>query len=95
MTIELSHKGLAKAHHFMIAFTLGVEVRSALGPAHRQTSQRVFKGLFKCQKFEHAFRNRRVKADATFVGTNCIVVLHTPTALHANVAVIILPANAE
>ena len=36
-----------------------------------------------------------MEADAALVGPDGIVVLHTPSALHANIIIVILPADAE
>ena len=37
----------------------------------------------------------RVKTEASLVGANSIVVLHAPAALHADVPVVVLPADTE
>jgi hypothetical protein len=79
----------------MVALALGVEVRPALAPAHRQAGQRVFEGLFKGEEFEDAFIDRGVKADAAFIGSDGVVVLHTPAALDADIVVVVFPADAE
>src|SRR3546814_14060300 len=77
------------------ALALGVEVRSALAAAHRQPGQRIFERLFERQEFEHAFGDARVKADTALIGSDRIVVLNAPAALDADMAVVVLPADAE
>ncbi len=95
MAVELGHEALAEAHHFMIAFALGVEVRAALAAAHRQAGQRVLESLLEREELQDAFGNRGVEANAALIWPNRIVVLHAPAALHANILVIIFPAHAE
>ena len=95
VTIELVHEALAETHDFAVALALGVEVRPALAAAHGKPGQSVLEGLFKSQKLKCAFGYARVEADAALVWADRVIVLHAPAALHANVAIIILPADAE
>ena len=95
MAVEFGHERLAEAHDFAHALALGVEVRPALAAAHRQAGECVLEGLFKREKLQHAFVHRRVEADAALVRADRVVVLDAVAALHADIAGIVFPADAE
>ena len=95
MAIELGHEGLAEPHHLVIGLALGVEVGAALAAAHGQAGQAVLEGLLEGEELEHAFGDAGVEADAALVRADGIVVLHAPAALHADIALVVLPADAE
>ena len=79
----------------MIGLALGVEIGAALAAAHGQASQAVLEGLLEGEELEHAFGDAGVKADAALVRADGVVVLHAPAALDADVALVVLPADAE
>ena len=95
MAIKLGHEGLAEAHHFVIRLALGIEVGAALAAAHGQAGQAVLEGLLEGQELQHAFGDGGMEADAALVGTDGVVVLHPPAALHADVVLVVFPADAE
>ncbi len=86
---------MAEAHDLAHALALGVEIRPTLAAAHRQPGQRVLERLFEREEFEHAFGDARVETDAALIGSDRIVVLDAPAALDADIAVVVLPADAE
>ena len=79
----------------MIALALGVEVGAALAAAHGQAGQAVLEGLFEGQELQHAFGDAGMEADAALVRADGVVVLHPPAALHADIALVVFPADAE
>ena len=95
MPVKLGHEALAEAHDLAHALALGIEIRAALAAAHRQAGQRILEGLLEGQELEYALIDGWMKADAPFVRPDRIVVLDAPAALHANIAVIVLPADAK
>jgi hypothetical protein len=58
-----------------------------------QTRERVLERLLEGQEFQDAFRHRRVETDTAFVGADGVVVLDPPAALHADIALVVLPAD--
>jgi len=95
MTIKLGHEGLAEPHHFVIGLALGIECGAALAAAHGKAGEAVLEGLFEGQELQHAFGDGGMEADAALVGADGIVVLHPPAALHADIALVVFPADAK
>ena len=84
-----------KAHDLATRLALRIEVRAAFAAAHGQTGEAVLEGLLEGQELEDALGHARVEAEASLVRADRIVVLHAPSALHADVPVVVLPADAE
>ena len=95
MAVQLVDQALAKAHHLAGALALRVEVGAALAAAHREGRQRVFEDLLEAEELQDADIDAGVEADAALVRADGIVVLDTPAALDANIAIIVFPADAE
>ena len=95
MAIKLGHEGLAEAHHFVIRLALGIESGAALAAAHGKAGEAVLEGLLEGQEFQHAFGDGGMEPDAALVRPDGIVVLHAPAALHADIAFVVFPADAE
>ena len=95
VAVELGHEALAEAHDLAVALALGVEVRAALAAAHRQAGQRVLEGLLEGEELQHALGDRGVEADPALVRADRVVVLDAAAALDADIAVVVLPADAE
>jgi len=95
MPKQLVHERLAKAHHFAVGFSLGVEVRSTFAATHRQTGKRILECLLEAEELEHAQIDARMKSHAAFVGADSAVELHAPRAIHLHVAAIVLPHDTE
>src|SRR4026207_97693 len=85
----------AEAQDFAHALALGIEVRPALAAAHRKAGERVLEGLLEGEELQDGFGHRGMEADAALVGADCVVVLHAAAALHADIAVVVFPADAE
>lgn len=79
----------------MVALALGIEIRPALAASHWQAGQSILEGLLEGEELENAFRHRRMETNAALIGPDRIVVLNAPSALDADIAVIVLPADAE
>src|ERR1700730_16004355 len=92
---QLGHEALAEAHHFIVALTLWIEIRTAFAAAHRQRGQRVLEDLLKCQKFEDSKIHRCVKAQTALVGADCAVHLNAESAIDLHVSLIVEPGHAE
>ena len=59
MAMEFDHQRLAETHHFAIRLALGVEVRAALCPSHRQRGQAVLEGLLEAEELQDRQRDDR------------------------------------
>ena len=100
---ELRHEALAEAHHFAVAAALagrvggllGVEVRAALGAAHRQRGERVLEHLLEPEELENRKVDRRVETKPALVGSNRRVELHAVALVHAHLALVVNPRHAE
>jgi hypothetical protein len=79
----------------VVRLALRVEIGAPLGTAHGQPGQAVLEGLLEGQKLQNTFGDGGMEPDTALVGPDGVVVLHPPTALHANTVVVILPANPE
>src|SRR5690606_29834456 len=83
------------AHHLAVGLALRVEIGPALAAAHREAGERILEGLLERQELEHALVHARMEAQPALVRADRVVVLDAVTALHADVAGIVLPADAE
>ncbi len=95
VAVQLGHERLAESHHLVVGLALGVEVGAALRTTHRQTRQTVLERLLEGEELQHALGHRRVEPESALVRPDRVVVLHSPAALHADVAVVVLPADPE
>ena len=92
---QFGHEALAEAHHFVVAFSLGVEVGPSLAAAHGQGGQGVLEDLFKAQKLEDAQVHGGVEAQAAFVGADGAVELHAEPAVDVHLSGVVRPRHAE
>ena len=86
---------MAKTHHFGIRLSLGVKIRSPFSTSHRQGCQTIFKNLLKSQKLKYAKVHTWVKAQPSFIRTNCRVHLNTVTTVYLNFFIVIYPRDAK
>jgi hypothetical protein len=95
VAVQLGHKALAEAHNFGVALAVGVKVRTALAAAHGQAGQAVLEALLKAQELEDRQVDRRMEAQAAFVGADGRVELHTVAAVDLHLASVIHPRHTE
>ena len=95
MAVELGHEGLAEAHDLPIAAALGVEVGAALAAAQGQAGQAVLEDLLKAQELDDRRVHRRVEPQAPLVRTDGGVELGAVAAVHMDLALVVLPGDAE
>ena len=95
VAVQLGHKALAEAHNFGVALAVGVKVRTALAAAHGQAGQAVLEALLKAQELEDRQVDRRMEAQAAFVGADGRVELHTVAAVDLHLAGVIHPRHTE
>src|SRR5262249_26145137 len=93
--IQLGHETLAKAHHFIVAFALGIEVRTPFAAPNGKSSKRVLEYLFECQELQNSQIHRGVKTKASFVRTNRAVHLDAEAAVDLYLALVIEPWNTK
>ena len=79
----------------MVRFTLWIEVRAAFTATHGQAGQAVLERLLEGEEFEHALGHAGVEANAALVGSDRVIVLHPPSALHADITLVVLPTDAD
>ena len=92
---ELGHEGLAEAHDLVVALALGVEVGAALAAAHGQRGERVLEDLLEGQELQDAEVDRGVEAQPALVGADRAVHLDAEAAVHADLALVVDPGDAE
>ena len=95
VAVQLEHEGLAETHHLGRALAAGGKIRSAFGSAHGEGGQRIFERLFEGQELENAEIDRAMETNASLVGADGVVVLHTIAHVGAHVAAIVGPRDAE
>jgi len=92
---EFAHECLAETHDFEVALPLRIEVGPALGATHRQRRERVLEHLLESEELENAEVDRRMEPQPAFVGADRAVHLDTESAVDVDVALIVLPRDAE
>ena len=95
VALKLRHEALAEAHHFIVAFALGVEVGAALAAAHGKSGEGVFENLFKAQEFEDAQIHAGMEAEAALVRSDGAVEFHAVSAVHLDLPLVVDPRHAE
>ena len=95
MAIELSHKALAETHNFSVGFALRIKVAAALAAAHRESGQTVFQDLLKPEEFDDGKVDGRMQSQAALVRTDGVVELDAVAGVHADLAAVVHPRNAE
>src|SRR5207237_8064220 len=93
MSKQFRHQSLAETHHLEVAFSFRVEIGSAFGPAHWQSSKRVLEYLFEGKKFEDAKIDRRMKPHSALIRADCAVHLNSESAIDVKVSLIIAPRH--
>src|SRR5699024_4140636 len=76
------HEALAKAHHFLVRFTLWIKIRSTFSTAKRLFGQGVFENLVEPEKLHDTCGDRWVKPQSAFIWTESIVELDPITSVH-------------
>jgi len=92
---QFGHESLAEAHHFIITFTLGIEIGTTLTAAHRERGQAVFEYLLEGQKLQDTLVDRRVQAQTAFVRSDGAVHFDTETTVDVVFTLVIDPRHAE
>src|SRR5262249_16606278 len=92
---KFGHERLAKTHDLNVGFPFWIKIGAALAPAHWQTRKRIFENLFKRQELDDARSDRRVKTQSSFVRAERAVHLHTETAVHLDLALVVSPWDTE
>lgn len=95
MAVQFCHEALGEAHNLLIRFILGIEVAAALAAAHGQAGQRVFENLLEAQELDNPEVDRRMEAQAAFVGTDGTVELNAEAAVNLGITGIVHPRDTE
>ena len=95
VAIELSDQRLAEAHHFAFALAFRIEITPAFTAAHRQGSERIFKGLLEAEEFQNRQVHRGVEAHPALKRPNGGVKLHAPRAVDLHLIAVVHPRHAE
>ncbi len=93
--VELGHERLAEPADLRFAPPLRVEVRTPLGPAHRQGGQGVLQGLLEGQELEEARAHRRMESQPALVGADRTAHLDPVTTVDVDLAGVVHPVDAE
>ena len=95
VAMQFAHHRLAEAHHFVGALAARVEVRAALGAAHRQAGEAVLEDLLEAEELEDALGDRGMEAQAALVRADGVVELHPPGAIDAYPPGVVQPRDAK
>ena len=94
-TPQFKHESLAETHNLGIALSNGVEVRTALGAAHRKGGQSVLERLFETEELEHRRSDGPVETEASLVGTDRAVELHAVAEIALHLSPVVHPGHTE
>lgn len=92
---ELAHESLAEAADLAVALALGVKVGTTLATAHVEAGQGILEDLLKAEELENGQVHGGVEAEAALVRAQGRVELDAVTAVDADLALVILPGDAE
>ena len=92
---QLQHEGLTESHHLGVALAARREVATALAATHGERGEGVFECLFKSKELQNAEVHGTVEANASFVGTNAVVVLHAIAHVRLHFPFVVHPVHAE
>ncbi len=95
MTRKFGHETLAETHHFIIRFSLGIEVGSSFSATHGKRGEAVLEGLFEGKEFQNAQINCRVETQTSLVGANGAVHLNAVAAVDFDFAFVVSPGNTK
>lgn len=95
MAVKLVHERLAETHDFIVRLALRIEVRTAFRTADGEAGEGVFKNLLKTEELDRARGDARVEAEAAFVGADGGVELDAVAFVHAHLAGVVQPCDAE
>ena len=95
MAGKLRHETLTEAHDLFIRLALGVEVRPALAPSHRQRRQRILEHLLETEELQNAEIHARMEAQAALVGADRAAELHPESAVDLHALLIVNPRHPE
>ena len=93
--VQLVHEALAEAHDLRVGLALGIEVGAALAAAHGNRGQAVLEDLLEAEELEDAQVDAGVEAETALVGTDGVVELDAESALDVDLALVVLPGDAE
>ena len=93
--IELGHEALAERHDLTVGFALGVEIGAALAAAHRETGEGVLEDLLEAEELDDGKVDGRMQSQAALVRTDGVVELDAVAGVHADLAAVVHPRNAE
>ena len=92
---ELKHEGLAEAHDFVIGLAHGVEVGTALAAAHREGGEGILECLLEAEELQHGRGDCLMETEASLVGTDGAVELHTVAEVGLDLALVVNPGHTE
>ena len=92
---ELIHEGLAESHDLSIRLADGIEVRTTLCTAHRQSCQSVLECLLETEELQHGRSNCLMEAETSLVGADGRVELNPVTEVGLNLSLVVNPGNPE
>ena len=80
---------------FSLVLSSGVEVRTALGPAHGKGREGVFEGLLEGKELHYTEVHAGMETEAALIGADGTVHLHAETAVDLDFSTVVGPGNAE
>lgn len=92
---ELGHEGDTETADLVVRLALGVEVGTTLTTTHVQAGEGILEDLLKTEELQDGQVDGGVETETTLVRAKGGVELDTETAVDLNVALVILPDNAE
>jgi hypothetical protein len=92
---ELGHEGDTETANLVVRLALGVEVGTTLTTTHVQAGEGILEDLLKTEELQDGQVDGGVETETTLVRAKGGVELDTETAVDLNVALVILPDNAE
>ena len=92
---ELIHEGLAESHNLSVRLADGVEIRTTLSTAHRQSCQSVLECLLETEELQHGRSNCLMETETSLVGANGRVELNPVTEVGLNLSLVVNPGNPE
>ena len=95
MSLKLSHKTLAEAHHLGIRLASRAEVRTTFGTAHRQGGKGILEGLLEGKELHNAEVDTAVEPYSALVWADGAVHLHPESAVDLYLPAVVHPRDPE
>lgn len=93
--VKLAHESNAEPADLVVGLALGVEVGTTLSTAHVKAGEGILEDLLETQELEDGKVDSGVETETALVGTEGRVVLNTETTVDLDLALVVLPDNAE